>query len=325
MSVHNNLDDHQISKICHMFYKQELSKVEIADKMHISRFKVSRLLDKAKKEGIIKIEIITPSHTSEELFDLEEKLEEKLDLKAIMIVTGSRDNDDINARQLGEKTSSFLLETITSNEVLGISWGTTVSEVIKAIPKNTGISDIKIVQLTGGLGQLNTIDGMKMIHMTGEKFNTEVSMFMVPVFVNTKEMKNILLADPDIQETTQLFNTISIALVGIGSWFPDIKTNLHKAGRFSDADVELLLKKGVVGDVFNHLVDIHGNILDGTLEDRLMTIDIEKVMKIPYVIGVAGGISKAHAIIGSVRSGCIDALITDQYTAYKMLEILDTL
>lgn len=311
-----------IFKICKMFYYQQYSKVEIADKLRISRFKVARLLDQAVKDGIVRIQIVSPAR--EDTFVLEERLEKELKLKAVIVVEGSDFDEELNLQQLGIGTAYFLAETIQNDDVLGISGGTTVSEVIKALPDKIGVGGVKIVQIAGGLGQLNTVDGMKILHMIGEKFNTEVSTFMVPVLVQTPELKQVILEDQGVRQTIDLFQSISVALIGIGSWYPEIRTNLHKAGRFPQEDIDMLKKNGVVGDFFNHMVDISGNIIDGTLSDRLMTIDIETIKKIKYVIAVAGGEHKSHAILGAVRSGLIHVLVTDSFTAAKMLEIIES-
>ncbi|MDD2212593.1 MAG: sugar-binding transcriptional regulator [Clostridia bacterium] len=307
-------------KVCKMYYQQQLSKTDIAQKLHISRFKVARLIDKAKKDGIVRIQIVSPS---QDLFFLEERLESELGLKAVLVVEGVDHDIKANMRELGKGTAKFLLETIQEGDILGVSFGTTVSEVIKALPEKTGVSGIHLVQVAGGLGQLNIIDGMKILNMLGEKLNSEISMFVVPVFVQSPRVKEVLLEDPGIRQTVDLFDRITIALVGIGSWYPELRSNLNLAGGFPQEDVEWLKSKGVVGDVFNHMVDMKGNIIEGPIVDRLMTIAPEKAKKIDYVIAVAGGVYKSHAVLAAVRSGLIDVLITDSYTAVKILQLLE--
>ncbi len=307
-------------KICKMYYQQQLSKTDIAGKLHISRFKVARLIDKAKKEGIIRIQIVSPS---QDLFFLEERLESALGLKAVLVVEGVDNDIQANMRKLGKGTAKFLLETLQDGDMLGISCGTTVSEVIKALPEKTSFSGLHIVQIAGGLGQLNTIDGMKILNMLSDRLNSEISMFVVPVFVQSPGVKELLLEEPGIRQTVDLFDRITIALVGIGSWYPELRSNLNLAGGFPQEDIDWLREKGVVGDVFNHMVNSKGEIIQGPIVDRLMTIEPEKAKQIDYVIAVAGGVYKSHAILAAVRSGLIDALITDSYTAVKILEILE--
>jgi deoxyribonucleoside regulator len=313
--------EHQMMvKVCKMYYQQQLSKTDIAEKLHISRFKVARLIDRAKKEGIIRIQIVSPST---DLFFLEERLESALGLKAALVVEGVEDDIQVNNEELGKGAARFLIETIQDGDMLGVSVGTTVIEAIKALPEKTSFNGLHIVQVAGGLGQLNSIDGLKILNMLGQKLNCEVSMFVVPVFVQSPRVKEVLLADPGIGSTVKLFDKITIALVGIGSWYPEIKTNLYLAGGFPQEDVDWLKKNGVVGDVFNHMVKMNGEIITGPVVDRLMTIEPEKARRINYVIAVAGGAHKSRAILAAARSGLIHALITDSYTAVKILELVE--
>ncbi|MDI3481583.1 MAG: hypothetical protein PWQ97_1238 [Tepidanaerobacteraceae bacterium] len=308
-------------KVCKMYYYQQLSKIEIAEKLHISRFKVARLLNEAQKAGIVRIQILNPS--SKDMFSLEERLERELGLKAVLIIEGVDNDLELNKRQLGSEAAKFLLESIHDNDVLGIAWGSTVKEVIKALPEKVGVKVSHIVQVAGGLGLLNRVEDIRILNSLGEKLNAEVSTFVVPILVQTADSKKVLLQDPAISKTVDLFSSITIALVGIGSWYSEITSNLHLEGRFPQEDVDWLQKNGVVGDIFNHMVDIKGNIIDGPLTDRLMTIDLDLAKKIKYVIAVAGGVYKSHAILGAVRSGLVDALVTDSYTATKILEIIE--
>jgi DNA-binding transcriptional regulator LsrR (DeoR family) len=307
-------------KVCKLYYQQQLTKTEIADKLHISRFKVARLIDKAKKEGIIRIQIVSPA---KDLGYLEERLENELGLKAALVVEGVENDYQANLWELGKGTAKFLLETLQEGDILGISAGTTVTEVIKALPEKTSFSKLYIVQVAGGLWQLNTIDGMKILNMLSEKLNSEISMFIVPAFVQSPQIKEVLLEDPGVRKTVALFDKITIALVGIGAWYPELKSNLNIAGGFPQEDIQWLQERGVVADVFNHMVNMQGEIIQGPVIDRMITIDLDKTKKINYVIAVAGGEHKSHAILAAVRSGLVHALVTDRCTAVRILQLLE--
>jgi DNA-binding transcriptional regulator LsrR (DeoR family) len=48
---------------------------------------------------------------------------------------------------------------------------------------------------------------------------------------------------------------------------------------------------------------------------RVIGIDLVKLRACKRVVGVAGGVQKVNAILGALRGGLIDVLITDQRTA----------
>jgi len=307
-----------ITKVCQMYYLQRLSKVEIAEKLHISRFKVARLLERAEKEGIIRIQVVSPSP---DMSKLEERLERELGLRAAVVVEGDDKDINNNKQCLGVAAGQFLRETIQEGDVLGIAWGTTVAEVVRHLPRKTSVSGIRIVQVTGGLGQLNTVDGIELVRRMANSLNAECSVLFAPVIVQNPELKKALMEDVGIKNTIDFFADINIALVGIGSWYPTVTSNLFNTGGFSDEDVQWLLQQGAVGDIFNHFVDFQGRCVDGKLAERLIAIDLELAREIDYVIAVAGGVEKSYGILGAVRSGLVSALVTDSYTALKILEI----
>ena len=63
-----------LSTICKMYYYDELTQNQIADILKIERTKISRLIKKAKKTGIVKIVI---SETFLEQLEIETKLKKK--------------------------------------------------------------------------------------------------------------------------------------------------------------------------------------------------------------------------------------------------------
>lgn len=308
-------------KASKLFFIQQMTKVEIAHKLHISRFKVARLLEQARNKGIVRIDIID---SQRDMSEMEEKLEQKLGLDAVIVMHASKNSSDAELLKiLGQGGSKLLLETIQDNDTIGISWGATLSEVERAMPEQSGFKNLKMVQITGGMGQLNTIDGIKLVDNMAKKLNAKSSMLLTPILVQTPEAKGVLLQDSGISRTYELFKNINLALIGIGSWYPRITSNLAKAGFFQDEDIAMLKNNGVVADIFSHFVDIKGNIVDGPLENRIMSIDVDAIRKISYVIAVAGGPEKTTAILGAARSGLIKALVTDSYTAENILNIID--
>ncbi len=55
------------------------------------------------------------------------------------------------------------------------------------------------------------------------------------------------------------------------------------------------------------------------IDDRVIAVSLEDLRKIPRVIGVALGDDKAKSIVGALKSGVLDVLITDEKTAESVL------
>jgi lsr operon transcriptional repressor len=61
--------------------------------------------------------------------------------------------------------------------------------------------------------------------------------------------------------------------------------------------------------------------MDIELNRRMVGIELKDLQDIEQVIGVAGGEAKAEAILGALRGGHINVLVTDDGAAGKVLTL----
>jgi lsr operon transcriptional repressor len=86
-------------------------------------------------------------------------------------------------------------------------------------------------------------------------------------------------------------------------------------------DVSRLPERGVVGDILGQFFDAAGNVVKLPIHDRRIGIELADLVRIPKVVGVAGGLPKAKAILGALHGGYLDVLVTDETTALHLLEL----
>ncbi|RPH59298.1 MAG: hypothetical protein EHM81_08500, partial [Chloroflexi bacterium] len=67
--------------------------------------------------------------------------------------------------------------------------------------------------------------------------------------------------------------------------------------------------------------DLQGKFVCEDFYRRLVTIRYEDLLRLPVRIGVAGGPGKIAPILGALRGGLINVLVTDSITARKVLEM----
>jgi DNA-binding transcriptional regulator LsrR (DeoR family) len=65
--------------------------------------------------------------------------------------------------------------------------------------------------------------------------------------------------------------------------------------------------------------DHSGTPVHGPLDDRVIGVTLEELKQTPRVIGVAGGERKVDAIRACLTGGLINVLITDKFTADRLL------
>lgn len=129
-----------------------------------------------------------------------------------------------------------------------------------------------------------------------------------------------MMQDSSFQETIKMFAKVTIAISGIGAFSSSSDSYLQKAGYVTDEDINNLLGCGAVGDVFGHYFNIEGKTCSSDLEERTIGMNLDDLKKVRYTIGVAGGIQKTLAILGALRGGLINTLITNLATANDILE-----
>jgi deoxyribonucleoside regulator len=305
-------------KVANLYYRDNLNQEEIGKKLKISKYRVNRILKKALELGIVQINIIDPTFN---ISTLEDELEKRFGLKRAIVIENNGLSDPELKSKLGATASDFLLEIIKEGDVVGVSWGTTVNEVIDHLPSKIN-KKIEVIQITGGSHQLavnlNTHD---ITRRFAAKFGVQPHLLYAPAILDSRELYDMLLKEKSIKSTFSLFNSVTIALVGIGAIYPKVISTLLNTGHIDKDDFESLKQCNAIGDVFSHFFDLKGDICDSSLKGRLVAMPVEILKKVPYSMGVAGGKLKSEAILGALRGRYINILITDDTAAERVLKI----
>lgn len=310
-----------LSKVSLMYYNLELTQQQIADRLNLSRPKISRLLKQARDQEIVKITVETANG---EFLDEETELEKKFNLKEAIITDLGYSDTSANTEsiklQLGKAGARYLARTISDNDKIGVSWGTTLSAMLNnMMPVPT--KDVEVIQMLGGVGppeaKEHTIDITRRL---AQLLNAHSKLLQAPGIVNNPETKNVLLADKRVSEVLELFPSINRAFVGIGA----LSTNpfLHKENPELSAEIQHeILNSGAVGDISLNFFDADGKAVDTRFKELFIGISLEELKNVKTVVGIAGGDEKFEAILGALRGQHINVLITDQKTAQKLIEL----
>jgi deoxyribonucleoside regulator len=162
---------------------------------------------------------------------------------------------------------------------------------------------------------------MRLATILGENLGAKTYHLPVPALVASVAVKEILLDDPSVRAGLEIARAASAALVGIGR--VAYESSIVAAEFFDRTMVDDLKAKGAVGDMVCRSFDVYGRPIVLDFDDRLISLTLDDIRKIKPVIAVGGGIVKASAVLGALRTACSDILITDEQTARKVLS-LDT-
>lgn len=146
----------------------------------------------------------------------------------------------------------------------------------------------------------------------------EAHLLSAPGVAQSREAKLVLLGDPYVRETMDLFSKITLAIVGIGAIEPS--SMLARSGNvFSSRELSDVTDAGGVGDISLRFFDSAGDPVRTPLDERVIGMSLEELSRVERVIGLAGGQSKTDAIRGALRAGVLDLLVTDKFTAARLL------
>ncbi|MEH7107671.1 MULTISPECIES: sugar-binding transcriptional regulator [Bacillaceae] len=300
-----------------LYYLLDYNQNEIAKILGVSRPTVSRLLQQAKSDGIVQINIMDPTEDSS---DLETKLEQKFHLKKAIVASIPQYENHFIKNYLGEKAALYLHEIVKDEDIIGVTWGTTIYHVAVEL-KQKLLKNVKVVQLKGGVSHSETNTYIsEILYLFGKAFNTTPHHLPLPAIVDHVVVKQAMEADRHIRKVLELGKQANIALFTIGTVNTD--SLLFQLGYFSESDIESL-EGNAVGDICSRFFDHNGNICNTSLDERTLGINLAELKNKEQSILVAGGPHKIAGIYGALKGGYANVLVTDQFTAQFLLDKQD--
>ncbi|MDK4741459.1 sugar-binding transcriptional regulator [Rhizobium sp. LEGMi198b] len=307
-----------ISRVAQMYHIEHKRQADIAQHLRLSQATVSRMLKRAEAEDIVRTTVIPPVGTYTEL---ETALRERFNLPEAIVVECSEDREGAIMARIGEAAAHLLEVTLSEGEIIGVSsWSQTIFKMVENIHPQKSAQAKYIVQTLGGMGdpsvqthatQLTT----RLARLTG----AEPKLLPVQGVTSSREAKLLMMADPFVRETIELFGAISVAIVGIGAVEPS--ELLARSGNiFSSRELADLADAGAVGDISLRFFDGKGKPVKTPLDERVIGISLDELAKVDRVIALAGGEKKTAAIAGALRIGVIDTLVTDKFTAQRLID-----
>lgn len=306
-----------ITKVATLYHEQKLTQTDIAKRLGISQVTVSRLLKRAEENQIVRTTVISPPGAFVELEDI---LERKFGLAQAIVGESHSDTDESIQAAIGTAAAYFVMTTVTSNEVIGVSsWSASLLAMVDQMHPVRKIEGCRVVQVLGGLGNPSAeAHANHLVTRLARLVNGEPCFLPAPGVVGAASSVNVLLRDPYVKQTTGLFNKLTIALVGIGSIEPSFLV-ASSGNVFSAKELEQIRGRGAVGDICLRFYDAGGREVSDPVGKRVIGIDLETFSQVPRAVGIAGGSRKHAAILGALRGKLINILITDQFTATRLV------
>jgi DNA-binding transcriptional regulator LsrR (DeoR family) len=300
-----------LADVAEMYYIEGKDQSDIALEVGVTRSMISRMLTEARSQGIVEIKVIRPIHSDH---DLEEAIKTRFGIESVFVVSMDDAKPEKMLVKLGRAAAEVLKKYLRSDMSIGVAWGTAVSAAVDAI-QTMAEPSIKVVQLVGAQGARNVeYDGHVIVQRLAEKLGGEGYYINAPYLCQTAEIAQSMRETRGIKETIDMGKEIQVALLGIGTTEIEY-SSYYLSGLLSEEETEVIRKNGVVGDIASNYFNIEGTPYNDEFLNRMITIRLEDLRRVPVRLGIAGGSTKVNAIIGALNSKLVNYLVTDSITA----------
>ncbi|QIK67352.1 transcriptional regulator [Nocardioides sp. HDW12B] len=299
----------QLADLARRFYLEDESKTDLATRFSISRFRVARMLQQAREQGVVTIRV---HDRAPDRAQMSQALAEHLALRECTVVP-AEDSEEATRRVLARAAAGQLARHVRDGDLVGLSWGRTLvalAEEVDLLPPCT------LVQLTGTVGTDITKSPIELVRRIAHRSGAETVGLFCPLFASTPAVASSWRADPAIARVLALHGDLHHAVLSLGSWDPPI-TQLQP---YLTADDRAELDdQGACAELAGIFLRADGTPVTGTLDERRVSVSVDQLARAPRVLAVAGGVEKAPAIASAARSGLLTSLVTDDRTALALL------
>ncbi len=291
-----------------LYYLEDASQADIAVRLGTSRATVSRVLAEARRQGIVKIDVVSPGVVDHQ--SLGEQVAQALGLIDVFVVP--RAPSGLLGSSLAVGVCAALeAADLHAGDVLLVSSGRTVYEVAQAeLPHLPGVV---VAPMIGGHDEPEAwYQPNEIARQFAKKIDGYPTFLYAPALPGP-DLHESLLNEPSIQRVVGLWTSARCAVVGIGA--PPITR--QSIPRFIPTDAMSL--REAVGDVCSRFYDREGAMVPFPGSEHLLSTGLDVLSEIPVTIGVAVGADKLVSIAVGARAGYFNRLVTDADTALALV------
>jgi deoxyribonucleoside regulator len=285
-----------------LYYLDGLTQADIADRLRLSRPKVSRLLCAAREAGIVRI-LVKPPRGVFAL--LETELEARFGVREVRVVPlASGRSSEWARRQLGAAAAADFARSLRTGHEVGLVGGELLASMIDAVAPMV-ISDVRVIQ---GLGwddapaRQRTLTAL--VSELARRIEGSAMPLPAPALVASAAVIHGLESDPHIADALRALGTLDTLYVEISTGVSTVinACSAHPSSR-------------PVGHIALRHFDRVGRLLGTCVDGHVVGITVEQMRQAGHVVGLVHGPAAAQAIAAALRTRLIHTLITDELTA----------
>jgi DNA-binding transcriptional regulator LsrR (DeoR family) len=291
-----------VARVASLYFVDGMKQADIAARLHISQAGISRLLQRARDAGIVRITVAPPQGTFP---DTEEELCMRFGLSDAIVADCDAEEDAHILTRIGAAAALYVETTLRDGDVVGVApWSEPLVRMVQSMHPVRRASARAVVPL---------------LHDSGNARMQARAEQLVARLARLTHATPAPLTDCPTEATRGRFSEVTMALVGIGA--------LGRSDALRDGDVVLdegrreeLEHLEAVGGICLNFFDANGAACAWSFGASMSGITLAELRGVPRVIAVAGGRHKWRAIRAALRGRLIDVLITDRFTGRVLLD-----
>ncbi|UNB50189.1 sugar-binding transcriptional regulator [Mycolicibacterium sp. YH-1] len=300
--------------VAQCYYEQGRTQEDIGSELHLTRWKVGRLLDEARGVGLVQIKIV---HPQARRTDLEVAMRSRFGLRECVVVPGP-ENRGPDGEHIAAAAANYLKTNSSWITTLGVSWGNTLQQVAAVLPDGW-TRGIEVIQANGGVSRsVHPTRAANIVTSIAHSGNGRATLLPVPAIVERIETRDALYTEGFVVDVLSRARKADALLFSLGALGPT--SVLVESGAVTPAELAQLDSAGACGDILAHYITTTGEIAYDDIDRRTVGLSLDDVKTANCAIAVAAGTHKVPVINGALASGLCSVLITDEPTALAVLE-----
>jgi DNA-binding transcriptional regulator LsrR (DeoR family) len=299
-----------------MYYHHDMTMDAIGRELYVSRSTVSRMLKRAREQGLVEI-TLRPSPTRSS--SLSQDLKDEYGVETYVVPVSGLATEPDRLTQVAVFTARLLTQWMDSDMILGVAWGTTIGAVANHLSRKATLGST-IVQLNGAANTRTSgaLYAESLLSQFGISFDAEIQLFPVPAFFDYAETREAMWRERSVKRVLELQRRADIALFSVGALLGQVPSHVYSAGYLDQEDFALLDSEGVVGDVCTVFLRGDGTYSDLILNGRATGPTPAELEVIPRRLCAAAGDAKVTPIRAALEAGVATHLVVDERTAIQL-------
>lgn len=306
-------DDH-LRLVARLYYLDGLGQAEVARFAKVSQAKVSRLLALARERGIVRI---TVADYDPRRRDLEKLLGARLGLDTVAVIKSSDGFEAADLRRaVGHFGAPIVAGLLQPGNTVALAGGRTIHDLVHEFPSARDQA-LTVVQAMGSVdANASVFDAQEVGRVMGQRLGGTFLSLNTPAFIPRKATRDALLELPQVRNIHENLDRAHAAIVGLGTLGNSV---FVERGTIDRTMATELARAGAVGEVCGRFFNADGEECATAWRDRVISIQLDQLRKIPQVIAVVSGADRTAAILAAIKGKLIKSLVIDEVGGSALL------